>query len=469
MKKLQITNYKLQILTALMFSMLFKINFAQTAKDTGKYSFSLKQCIDYALQNQGSIKNVMLDETVARDKVNEVAGMGYPQINSTTQFSNNDPSRRMFMVGTGSPSFLTGNKAIPAGEVAAFPNFFQLQSSGDAGVSISQLIFNSSYLVGLQAAKTFKELSVKTTEQTKIQIIEGVTKAYYLVLINEERIKLFDTNISRLDSLLSQTKVMYQNGFVEKIDVDRLQVSYNNMKTEKEKFDNLLLLGKFLLQYQMSMPLESTLTISEKISDFKVENANVTTPQKSNYSNRIEYTLLQTTKKIQQLDIKNLKLSYLPRISAFANLGFSSQNNKFDYFTKSNLWYNYGLYGINITLPIFDGLQNFYKTQQSKLKLKKIENDISTLELSINLQMKSSEISFKNNLLSLETQSKNIELATEVARVTKEKYRQGVGSSLEVITAEAAFWEAQTNYFNSLYDALISKVDYDKAMGTLTK
>jgi len=439
-------------------------SFSQIARDTGKHVFSLKQCIDYALQNQYLMKNAALDEIIASDRVKEVRGIGFPQINTSVQLSNNDPLRRMFIVGTGYPSFLTGNQTIPAGQVVAAPNFFQLKSSGDASISISQLIFSSSYIVGLRATKTYKELSAKITQQTKIQVIESVTKAYYLILINEERIKLFDKNIARLDSLLSQTKAMNKNGFVEKIDVDRLQVAYNNLKTEKEKFSNLFELSKLLLKYQMSLPLESELTLTEKISDFKVENS---TQQKTDYKNRIEYSLLESQKKLQQLELKNYQLAFLPRIAAFANAGEFSQSPEFNYFTKNNLWYNYGLYGITMSIPIFDGLQNSYKTQQTKLKLKKMENDISNFELAVDLQIQSSEISLKNNLASLESQSKNTELAEEIARVTKIKYAQGVGSSLEVVAAETSLLEAQINYYNALYDALISKVDYDKANGNI--
>ena len=455
---------KSKVITTIIFLLLFKIGFAQNQNDTGKFSFSLKQCIDYALQNQNSMKNASIDEMMASDKVKEVRGIGFPQINGSIQFSNNDQLRRFFIEGTGKPSTFTGNQALPAGEVFAFPNFFQLKAGGDAGLSISQLIFSSSYFVGLQAAKTYRELSAKATQQTKIQVTEAVTKAYYLVLINQERIKLFDKNIARLDSLLSQIKIINKNGLAEKIDVDRLQVASNNLQTEKQKFSNLLALSFLLLKYQMEMPLKADLSVAEKISDLKVENP---TAQKADYTSRIEYAILESQKKLIRLDLKNNHLAYLPRIAAFANGGEFSQSPKFNYLSKSNLWYWYGLYGINISIPLFDGLQTSYKTQQAKLKLQKTENDMQNLELAIDLQVQSASLSLKNNLAALESQRKNIGLAEEVASITKTKYKEGVGTSLEVTSAETALLEAQTNYYNALYDALISKVDYDKANGNI--
>ena len=465
MYKLKAASRKPQVLTAI-FLVLLKFGFGQNQNDTGKFSFSLKQCIDYALQNQSAMKNASLDELIAKDKVKEITGLGLPQIGGSVQFANNDPLRRFFLEGTGGPSFIQKDPPYLPEGVYAFPNFFQLRSSGDASISVTQLIFSSSYIVGLQAAKVYKELSMKVTQQTKIQVTENVSKAYYLVLINQERIKLFDKNISRLDSLLSQTSALNKNGFVEKIDVDRLQVAYNNLQTEKEKFSNLLSLSVILLKYQMAMPLNADLSLAEKISDYKAENPSV---QKTDYKNRVEYSMLESQKKLQQLDLKNYKLAYLPRIAAFANGGEFSQSPKFNYFSKSNLWYWYGMYGINISVPIFDGLQNSYKTKQTKLKLQKTENDMQMLKLSVELQMQSASISLKNNLASLESQRKNIELAEEVAKITKIKYKEGIGSSLEVTSAETALLEAQTNYYNALYEALVSKVDYDKANGNLVK
>ncbi len=426
-------------------------------------AFSLKQCIDYALQNQHALKNAALDEAIADDKVKEVRGIGLPQVSGSVSLTNNDPLRRMFGMGTGSYNFLA-NRVVPPGEVFAAPNIFQLKAGGDAGVSVTQLLFSSSYLVGLQAAKGYRELSSRLTGQARIQVIENVTKAYYLVLVNQERIKLFEKNIARLDSVLNQTKALNKNGFVEKIDVDRLEVAHNNLETEKEKFNNLLTVSKMALQFQMSMPLGTELTLTEKIADYKAESPSA---QKADYTNRVEYSLLQSQQRLQRLDLKNNRLAYLPRIAAFCNAGFFSQSPEFNYFSERNLWYNYGMYGISVTIPIFDGLQTSYKTQQSRLKLQKIENDMQSFEEAADLQVRSAQAMLTNSLSSLAAQEKNMKLAEEIARVTKIKYTQGIGSNLEVVTAETALLEAQTNYYNALYDALVAKVDYDKATGAI--
>jgi outer membrane protein TolC len=154
------------------------------------------------------------------------------------------------------------NLGLDDTDIVAMPNFFQLKSSGNAGITINQLLFNTTYLVGLKAAGTYKELSERSSEQTQIQVVENVTKAYYAVLVNNERIALFDNNIARVDSLLRTTTALNQNGFAEAIDVDRTQVTLNNLKSERLKFLNLQNLSLGLLKFQMNYPMEKDLNVA---------------------------------------------------------------------------------------------------------------------------------------------------------------------------------------------------------------
>lgn len=465
--KQRLFNFKLQIAWVAVLGCLSNISLAQLGSKGISPEFSLQQAIDYAVQHQLSMENAKLNEAIAKAKVAEVTGVGLPQINGSVQVSTNDPLRRMFFDAK-SPLIglmLPPGTHAPDQKVFGVDNIFQLKNGGDASLSVTQLIFSNSYLVGLQAAKTYRELASKQTEQTKIGVIEAVTKAYYSVLINEERVKLFNGNIARLDSLLKQTTALYKNGMVENIDVNRIQVSYNNLVTEKGKFENIILLSRALLKYQMNYPLDSTIVLSESLNKVTLNTKDLV--QAPNYENRIEYSLLNTQKRLQELNLKNSRSSYFPTLAAFANVGEFSQSPKFDYFTDQNLWYGYAMFGLSLNIPIFDGLAKQYKIKQAKLNLKMVENSMESLESSIYLQIKSADITLKNSLSTLELQKKNIDLANEVARVSKIKYQQGVGSGLELTTAENALLEAQTNYFNAFYDALISKVDYDKAIGII--
>jgi outer membrane protein TolC len=351
-----------------------------------------------------------------------------------------------------------------------------LKSSGDAGLRIDQLLFNGSYLVGLKASKTYKDLAYKTTEQTEIEAIENVTKAYYSVLVSNERIELFESNIARVDSLLRTTRAMFDNGFAEMIDVDRIQVSLNNLKSERLKFLNLQNLSLGLLKFQMNYPMDKPITIEGDLSELTVnENLFNEYNEGWNHENRIEYQILETQKHLQELDIKNRYAESYPVLKAFANLGYSTQSPDVGGLFKTNTnledngiigpdkWYGYSALGVSLNVPIFSGLQRSNRIQQAKLSLLKIQNSYSSLKQSIDLSIQQNTITYKNSLETLNSQQENMELAAKIASVTKIKYEQGVGTNLEVTEAESSLRESQVNYYDALYDAIVAKIDLDKA------
>lgn len=452
-------------------------------------SFTLEQCIEYALKNNFDVQNALLDEQSATSKVKETIGMGLPQVNGSVSVVHNKKLARFFQSRA-----VAYNFAAPEGldyadffpelgdnDVVAIQNFFQLRNNGGASVDISQLIFNGSYFVGLQASQAFKDLSVKQTLQTRATVIEQVTKAYYLALINKERISLFDNNINRVDTLLRNTEALNKNGFAESIDVDRLSVMLNNLKIEREKFVNLQILSLELLKFQMNYPLESALTLAGNIADVNPSVDQLTYAPEGVHENRPEFQVLEVNKKLQQLNIKNNYASALPTISAFANLGYSTQSPTFGGVFATNSpsspqfndavgpdkWYGTSMFGLSLNMPIFSGFQLKYRVQQEKVTLLKIENGIKQLKSGINLEIKNSTIEYQNALKTMDSQKKNMELSAKVARVTKIKYEQGVGSNIEVLDAENTLKESQVNYYNALYDALIAKVNLDKAYGKL--
>ena len=209
-----------------------------TPSATGGATFTLEQCIQYALENTVEVKNARVDEQISQARVKETVGIGLPQVDASVGITHNQKLARFYQTYDPSqPAFFDMSQipGIEPGDVVAFQNFFQLKSSADAGLNINQLLFSSTYLVGLKAASTYKALATKTTEQTKITVVENVTKAYYAVLINNERVTLFDNNIARVDTLLRTTRALNENGFAEEIDVDRIQVTLNNLKSEKLK------------------------------------------------------------------------------------------------------------------------------------------------------------------------------------------------------------------------------------------
>ncbi|MBK7182381.1 MAG: TolC family protein [Bacteroidetes bacterium] len=431
-------------------------SFAQT-KDNNSYSFSLQQAIDFSLQNQNNIKNAMIDEQIAKAKVREITGMGLPQINASFDLKDFVEIPTSLI-----PAEIFGG---PPGSYAAVK--FGTQYQATAGLDASQLIFSGDYFLGLKASKVFVELSQKATQRTKIETSATVSKAYYTVLVNQERIKLMDANVIRIKKAMDDTKALLDNGFVEKIDYDRLSVAYNNLLVEQEKVNRLLELGVYLLKYQMGMDINANLTLTDKLEDVKFDITEKVSAEKFDYTKRVEYSLFETQRDLAQLDLKRNKFSFLPQAFAYGSLSGAAQRNEFDIFDTKKSWYPTALVGAKITLPIFTGGQRYYKTQQAKLKLDQAENNMNFMQKSIDLEIASTTTLLKNTSQTLSIQKKNIETAQEVYRVTKLKQEQGVGSTLEMVTAETALKEAQTNYFNALFDALVAKIDFDKATGTL--
>jgi len=452
-------------------------------------TFTLEQCITHALENTVEIKNARVDEQIAKARVKELVGIGLPQVDASVGLTHNQKLPRFF-ASYGTAQGFSGvdedgnpNLDIPgmsATDIVASQNFFQLKSGGNAALTIDQLLFSSTYLVGLKAAGTYKDLAAKTTEQTEIDIIEKVTKAYYSVLVNDERITLFDNNIARVDSLLRTTRALNQNGFAEEIDVDRIQVTLNNLKSERLKFVNLQNLSMVLLKYQMNFPMEQPLAVSGDLSELKVNEKLFDEYQEGwDYKNRIEFQILDTRRRLLELDVKNMTSHSLPSLRAFANLGYSTQSPDIGGIFKTNTtisdngvigpdkWYSYSTFGVSLSVPIFSGLQRTYQIQQSKLALLKTQNSFTSLKQGIDLSIQQNTVTFKNAVETLKSQDENMDLAEKVARVTKIKYEQGVGSNIEVIDAESSLRESQVNYYNALFDAIVSKVDLDIAFAKI--
>lgn len=447
-------------------------------------SFTLEQCIEYALKNSINAQNAIIDQQIAAAKVKETVGLGLPEISGNVSLVHNEKLQRFFTTyNPGSSSnFLGDLSAVPnikAGDVVAAQNFFQLKNAGTASVTVNQLLFSGSYLVGLQASQAYKDLSYKNAKQTNEQIIQQVTKAYYSVLISKERLLLFENNMVRLQALLNNTIEQNKNGFVESIDVDRIRVTYNNLKAEQSNFLNFNELSYWLLKFQMNYPIEKPIAIEGTIQDVKVDLSEEAYTDGWDYKTRSDYKILEANYKLQKLNIKNQYAGALPTLSAFGTFGYNTQSGDFGglFSTNSGIadqggigpdkWYDYSLFGVSMNIPIFSGFQRHHKIRQEKLNLTKVENGFKVLKLGIDLETRQATVNFKNALNSLSVQKENMDLATNVARITKIKYEQGIGSNLEVVDAENGLRQAQTNYYSSLFDAMIYKVDLDKAYGKL--
>lgn len=436
----------------LLFCLSWIIPVRAQQKDTTA-NFTLQEAINYAQQHQVNVLNAKIDEEVAKNTVKKTIGIGLPQVSANASFQD------FLKVAT---SLLPGEFFNQPGTF--IPVKFGVKYNSSVGLDVNQLLFDGSYLVGLKASRTYKELSVKNTSRTRIETAVAVTKAYYSVLVNAEQLSLIDANLQSLTKSLSDAEALLKNGFAEKIDVDRLSVLKNNLLTEKENVIKLLALNLNLLKFQMGMTVNSNLILTDKIKDIGLDNVAIMSDS-TTYTRRIEYSLMQTQKKLNDLDVKRYKSLFLPSLSAFGSTSAQYQNDKF-----SNLYdtrFPTTVVGLRLSIPIYSGGQKLYDLRNAKLASLKTQNQMNDLQNAINLEVSQAQTLYLNGQRSLENQKRNMELAKEVLRVTKIKYEQGVGSNLEVTTAETSLKEAQNNYINALYDMLINKVNLDKALGNI--
>ncbi len=430
-----------------------------------KTSFSLQEAIEYSLKNSPNYANAELDYKSAEYKKNEITGIGLPQISGSLDFKD------YLKIPTSLIPLSAFNPAAPKDMYAAVK--FGVQYQATAGFSASQLIFSADYIYGLKVSKEFMNLSRINIQRSKSELVAQVSKAYYGVLVGKERLKLLDINMTKLDKSLSDLKAYNKQGLVELIDVERLEVASNNLATEKEKVSELIKTGEYLLRFQMGYKVydEISLTDSLNVTEDLKQQLNTTS---IDISKRSDYALLKSQQKLSEADMNRLKWGYLPTLAAYASYQLNTQRDNTNIFEtdKSNAmkqWYPIGLVGITLNLNIFDGMQRHFKIQQAKIAVEKNTNNIRNLEMASQMESSIAAIMFNNALKSLEANKRNMDLAKHIYDVVQKKYDQGVGNNLEILNAQTSMREAEVNYYNAVYDALISKIDYLKATGNLVK
>ena len=422
---------------------------------------SLEMCLAYAFQHNANVESAVIEQQIARRDVNITKAQGFPQLNIDAGYTNNYIIQTSLVDAEGFPGVADDPNAPDEIEIQ-----LGIKHQSQAVASLSQMIFDGSYFVGLKAARVYTDLARKGLDQTKVTTAEQVTKAYYTALVNQERQQLLESNYQRLDSLLRETQIMFDNGFAESIDVGRVRVQYNNAETDLKNNQRLTEVSYLLLKFQMGMPIEQAITLADKISEveFSFEEKE---ESEFNYVNRPEYAQVLVNQSLVQLDARNNRVQYLPKLDFVANYGMNTGATNFSDLTDGSRWYEFGSWGLSLNIPIFDGLLKFNSIQKNKLQLQQLESQSKFLENQIDLEIVQARVNLQNSLEALNVQQENLELAQEIFDVTEVKYQEGVGSNLEVTEAQNALQQAETNYYDALYNALISRVDLKKALGIL--
>lgn len=446
----------------LLYGMSFFGIYASYAQDSTNTNFgepvTLKQCIDYALENHPSMKNSKLDVKISEAQVKETFGLGLPSVTGKVDYLRNIQVQSQFVPANAFEPLAPPDIVTPIG--------FGVDHYMDANLKVNQLIFDGSYLVGLKASKVYKSLSETSIELTEREVRGNVILAYVMVLLSDKYYQLALENQNSLDSLLRDTKIMYENGFAEMKDVQRLQSSVNRGKVQLIRAQNNVKTSKQLLNYQVGIDLNTDIKLAEDFAQLIEGKTDVSEQTPDVDVERIpEYRMLGIQENLNELDIKNRKTGAVPNIYAFGTLGYNTGSLQF-----SNLgdnWQDYSMIGVTLSWNLFTGLQRQRRIEQAQYELAKTQNDKEQLERRIKFNVIDSHTKLKNELALMQTSQQNYELAYEVFKATKIEYLEGTASNIEVVDATTEMISTQREYYTNLYNAIVAKIDMENALGHL--
>lgn len=441
--------------TTLALSLSPTMMFAQQEVTREPVVLSLEDAMKYAVKNNANAKNARLDVKMQRAKNNEVTGIAYPQLKAEGQFSQYPNPVK---------SFLPGQFSNPP--VAGFvPVQFTPTYASSATASGSQIIFDGSVMVALQARNALIKLYEQKAQMSEEELRYSVQKAYYAFVIAQRQYSILKSSLAYARNMANDIVITYQNGFAEKIDVDRTNVQVNNLATDSIKTSSMIAISEQLLKYTIGMDIGQPIILTDTSVEAKVSEASaMLLNTDADYNDRTEFGILQTTLKLHQYDLKRHRLSALPSLAAFASAGYNYSTNSFaDIFDKRYVFYS--MYGLKMSVPIFDGFQRHNRAKQAKINIEKTKNDIDNLKLGIDFQTEQSKTTLKNALLMLASQERNLQLANSVLDLSRNKYKAGVGSNTEVSQAQTEMLKAQNNYFSSMLEVVNAKSDLQKATG----
>ncbi|MCW3075374.1 MAG: hypothetical protein JWP69_2443 [Flaviaesturariibacter sp.] len=440
------------------------------AQGQQKYELTVKEAVELAYKNVIEIKNAEIDYRIQEAQNNEIFGRALPQVsgNIGAQYYVKLPQILFPQSDVNVYNVLKNQNLIPQSTPIPQPTLvpFSLQQPWNLnmGATLQQLLFQPDVFVGLQARKASLNLSAAMIEQTKERVKDSAYRRYYAILIAEKQLNFLDSSIVRLEKLYHDDSIMFKNGFAERLDLDRVQVQLNNLRTTRNMVDNGVSISYAALKFSIGVSQADTVRLKEELTTASIKEDILDNSFK--YEDRTEIRTLQVTKELQQLDVKRNKLAALPTAALAGNYSITGQGQKF--FTDAETrWLKSSYIGLNIAVPIFDGFQRKYRTQQAQLKVDKVDNNITNVKQAIDFQQNVSQTSLKNALLNLDVQERNQQLALRVYNTTKIKFEQGLGSSFEVLQADADYQQAQSNYFSALYNATVARIGYQSSLGKL--
>ena len=424
----------------------------------GQESYSLKQAKEYAIQNSTQVKNSLLDVEIAQQKIKETTATGLPQINGSVAFQN------FLDVPT---SLIPASSFDPAAPVdLLIPVKFGTDFNLNGTLQVSQLIFSGNYLVGLQASRTYKDISLQMVEKSELEIKAAVSKAYFTVVVLEANSEAMDSSLIMIKHIYNDTKILINEKVLEPSASLQLELSIMELENGLKQANDQIIVAKKLLKFQMGIEIKTEISIADDLTTLSsgLEGEIAST---MNVAENIDYKILQTQLKVNELLVKNKKADYLPTLAGFFSHQQVAMGNEFNFFGSDGSWYPTSIWGLNLSIPIFSGGQGPSRLKQAKIETLKTQNRIKQLDEGLQLQTAQAITAYNNSLESQKTREKAVEIANEVLRTTELKFKEKVVSGMELTQAQSQLIQSKTNLINAKYEVLKAKLAIDKLINKL--
>lgn len=417
---------------------------AQSKQDTLPATLTLKQCIDYALRNQPAVRQAGIDEAINERDIRIGLSAWLPQINSANSADH---------YFKGSPVTSTGGTPSNINNISIL------------GVQASQVIYNNDVLLASRASKYSRDFYRQNTVNANINVVSEVSKAFFDVLLSQRQLDIIKEDIVRLQRSLKDAYARYQAGVVDKTDYKQATISLNNAIATRKQTEEAVKSKTAYLKQQMGLPAERTLSLQYDSTRYERE-AVIDTNQMLNYTNRVEYQMLQTQRNLDELNVNYYKYGFLPSLSAVGAYNLDYFSNKTSDLYNQSVPSAYA--GLTLSIPIFTGTKRLQNVAKARLQVDRADLDLLASRYSINTEYTQALADYKSNYTNWQLLKQNVDLAKDVYNVVSLQYREGIKTYLDVIVAQSDLRTAELNYYNALFQLLSSKIDLEKALGTLT-
>jgi outer membrane protein TolC len=427
-------------------------SFAQPTLPPAK-PLSRQQCVDFALQNQPLVRQALIDQEIGERNIRIGLASWLPQLQGTATLAHNLQL----------PASVFPNLNDPA----AAPQIVRVgvKNTSALGLQATQLIYSNDVIRAARAARYIRQQTSQNTTGFKIDVVTGVSKAFYDILLTQERLRILDEAIRRQEKQLKDARAQYDVGLVDKTDYKRAAIAVRNAYADRRSTSESLKGKQAYLKQLMGLAPETNLALAYDTLQLVQETALDTTEQLS-YERRIEVQQLQTQQRLQHLNVDFYRYGFLPSLSAYGNYNRVFQNNEFG--SLYNQAFPNSQVGLQLAVPIFTGTRRVQNLRIAELQSQRLDLDLADTRNQINTEYQQALATYKSALNDLKTQGVNVDDAREVYKIIKLQYDEGLKTYLEVITAENDLRSAQFNYYNSLYAVLSGKLDVQRALGSIT-